>query len=66
MEAYQFYATPENGIIKIPKRYKDKINTRAKITIQIEEEPSLRDMLSPPFIDTRGWKFDREEANERR
>lgn len=23
------------------------------------------DLLSPPFLDTRGFKFDRDEANER-
>jgi hypothetical protein len=66
MEAYQFYATPENGVIQIPERYKDKIPSRAKVTVQVEEASSIRDILLPPSLDTRGWKFDREEANERR
>ena len=66
MEAYQFYATPEDGVIKIPEHYKDKILSRARVSVQVEEVSSISDMLLPPTLDTRGWKFDREEANERR
>ena len=65
MEAYQFYATPENGVIQIPEHYKNKILSNAKVTVQVEEVPSLRDILLPPTLDTSGWKFDRGEANER-
>jgi hypothetical protein len=65
VEAYQFYATPDNGVIRIPERYKDKIRSQAKVTVQIEKSSSIRDILLPPTLDTSGWKFDREEANER-
>ena len=66
VEAYQFYATPENGVIHIPEQYKNKMPSRVKVTIRVEEASSIRDILLPPTLDTRGWKFDREEANERR
>ena len=72
MQAYEFYAVPENGIIKIPKQYRDKIKTGVKVILLEEkskaEEINSRkrtDLLSPISIDTRGWKFDKEEANER-
>ena len=65
MDAYQFYATPENGLIQIPEYYRDKILSRSRVTIQVEEKASVRDILLPPTLDTRGWKFNREEANER-
>jgi len=75
LEAYEFYATPENGTISIPEQYKKKITSEVKV-ILLEltpfkfnrEEANARkrtDLLSPLSIDTRGWKFDKEEANER-
>ena len=75
MQAYEFHATPKNGILEIPERYKNKIKSEVKV-ILLEgspwkfdrEEANARrrtDLLSPLSIDTRGWKFDKEEANER-
>jgi len=75
MQAYEFYAVPENGTIKIPKQFKNKIITGVKVILlekkaiklnNDETNPLKRtDSLSPVSIDTRGWKFDKEEANER-
>ena len=75
MQAYEFYAKPENGVIKIPEQYKNKIKSDVKVIILKDkqwkfdrEEANARrrtDLLSPISIDTRGWKFDKEEANER-
>ena len=75
MEAYEFYAKPENGMIEIPERYKNRILSDIKVIILDEkpwkfdrEEATARrksDLLLPPILDTKGWKFNREEANER-
>ena len=75
MQAYEFYAKPENGVIRIPDEYKNRITNDVKVIILDEkpwkfnrEEANARrksDLLLPPILDTRGWKFDKEEANER-
>lgn len=75
MQSYEFHAKMENGFIRIPEKYRDKINSHVKVILLEEhsvrlspEESNTRrrtDLLSPMSIDTRGWKFDKEEANER-
>jgi len=75
LEAYEFYATPENGAILIPEQYKRKITSEVKVIVLEKipfkfnrEDTNARkrtDLLSPLSIDTRGWKFNKEEANER-
>jgi len=75
LEAYEFYATPENGAILIPEQYKRKITSEVRVILLEmtpfkfnKEEANARrrtDLLSPLSIDTRGWKFNKEEANER-
>ena len=75
MEAYEFYATPENGAIKIPERYRPLIKSGVKV-ILLEHKPSNKatretgalrksDLLLTPSMKTNGWKFNREEANAR-
>jgi len=75
MEAYEFYATPKNGTIMIPKQYRKKITSGVKV-ILLDQNPrksggrkakpiKKSDMLLPPTLKTKGWKFDREEANAR-
>ena len=75
METYQFYATPENGVIRIPDEYKDMIKDTVRVIVMeenlLKEVKTVRagrksDMLLPPSMRTRGWQFSREEANERR
>ena len=75
MEAYEFYATPENGVIVIPERYRNKIKAGVRVIILEQtiysvnkgEAASNRksDMLLAPSLATNGWKFNREVANER-
>lgn len=74
MQAYEFYAKPENGTIVIPEKYRNKIAPSVKVILledrswKFDKEDAKRnvtDLLSPISIDTRGWKFDKEEANER-
>ncbi|MDR1706226.1 MAG: hypothetical protein LBS19_16310 [Clostridiales bacterium] len=75
MQTYEFYATPENGFIPIPEKYRDSIKRHVKVIVMDEkitqtvdgktEGFDRIDLLLPPTLDTRGWKFNREEANER-
>ena len=75
MQAYEFYAKPENGVIQIPEQYINQISDHVMVIV-LEKKPSTidrkevnfrkkTDLLSPPTLDTREWKFNREEANER-
>ena len=75
MEAYEFYATPENGTILIPEQFRKKISSGVKV-ILLDQNPrkseqrkakplKKSDILLPPTAKTNGWKFDREEANAR-
>ncbi|MDR1689213.1 MAG: hypothetical protein LBS21_11455 [Clostridiales bacterium] len=75
MQAYEFYAKPENGNIAIPDNYRHLITDEITVII-LDKKPSLfehekinsmrkTELLSPPMLKTKGWKFDREEANER-
>ena len=75
MQAYEFYATPENGTITIPEHYRNRIKSGVKV-ILLEQKPSLNakpeentncksNLLLPPTMKTNGWRFSREKANER-
>ncbi|MCL2513905.1 MAG: hypothetical protein FWF08_08380 [Oscillospiraceae bacterium] len=71
MQAYEFFAMPENGALKIPEKYRNKIKSEVKVILLKEkpwkfdrEEANARrrtDLLSPISINTRGWVFDKEE-----
>ena len=65
MEVCRFKGIAENGVIALPQEFYNKF---VEITIcEIVEKPlSKRTLLSPVEIDTNGWKWNREEANERR
>jgi len=74
MQAYEFLTKPTNGIITIPEEIRRKITSNIKVIILELDQGSTDDnsatirkskMILPPSLDTRGWKFDREEANER-
>jgi hypothetical protein len=75
MQAYEFYATPQNGVITIPDDYKHLITDTITVIILEKkpwkfnrEEANARrktDLLPSPTLKTKGFKFDREEANER-
>ena len=74
MQAYEFIAKPEGGAITIPDEYKHLITSSVRVIVLKVEQSSYgntndvarkSEMILPPSIDTRGWKFSREEANER-
>ena len=75
MQAYEFYTKPKNGVIRVPEQYKNQITDNIlvivlekKQTTLNREEANVRkktDLLSPPSLKTKGWKFNREEANAR-
>ncbi|MDR2166752.1 MAG: hypothetical protein LBE35_02740 [Clostridiales bacterium] len=62
MQAYEFIAKTQGGVIRIPDELKDDISTLVKVIV---EPAKVSDLILPPFLDTRGWKFCREEANAR-
>ena len=75
MSVIQFESRVEGNVIRIPEEYADAFpsgtnaivsNNRQKHDRKCKAEPRI---LLPDeftaFIDTRGFKFDREEANER-
>ena len=75
MQAYEFYAIPKNGVIAIPEKYRSQITDNVMVII-LEKKPltfnreavntrKKTDLLSPPSLKTKGWKFNREDANER-
>jgi hypothetical protein len=77
MSVIQFDSVVEGDIIRIPEEYIGQIP--AMVTVMLmdaekprfmpktkKEKPSSLEEFSNLKLDTRGWKFDREEANERR
>lgn len=69
MAVYEFQTAVNDGIINIPAEYRDKILGKIKVILVSEEndnEKTLKKLMFPYFaVDTTGYIFDREEANER-
>ena len=75
MQAFEFVTKPENGTITLPAELQPILKSSIRVLIlqappTMEEEEGLiasrkSDLLLSPTLDTRGWKFNREEANER-
>ena len=71
MRAIQFETVVNGDVIPIPVQYRDKLQSGAKVRVVVDVEPRTKaGSLSPEDfsslkIDPRGFKFDREEANER-
>ena len=67
MQAFEFSTVLENGYIHVPEIYSGQIKSPVQVIILAEEalptEPHKR--FSPPYADTRGYKFNREELYER-
>ena len=65
METYSFRAVPKNGMVAFPIAYEEKL---VEITVRVIDSTAKRkrDLLSPISVNTTDWKWDREEANERR
>jgi hypothetical protein len=77
MSVVQFETTREGNLIRIPEQYMDKISDVLAVTLVDVEKPRFRpktkkekpssiEEFSVLKLDTTNWKFDREEANERR
>jgi hypothetical protein len=77
MNAIQFETVIVGNTIRIPEQYAREVPPAVKVTLVPATEPKIRYGLkakagalptgyfSAARIDTRGFKFDREEANER-
>jgi hypothetical protein len=76
-EAIQFETNVESGVIRIPEQYIRAVPANVKVTLVPVANPRIKagtkaksDALtlndySALKINTKGFKFDREEANER-
>ena len=64
MLSYQFEATIEDNVIRIPEKYQQGLPQEVQVVLLPRQEKKKRVFAEPKF-DTRGWKFDREEANAR-
>ncbi|MDR2861575.1 MAG: hypothetical protein LBV07_03380 [Syntrophobacterales bacterium] len=75
MQIIRFESIIEGNLIRIPEEYVNQIPARVAVTLVDVEKPKFRPKIKKelpgieefqPVLDTKGWKFDREEANERR
>lgn len=67
MQAYEFQAITQNGFIRIPDEYVEKMPPTVKVIVLAQEKLKIEKRSQfPDFeIDTTGFTFDREAANER-
>ena len=71
MKAIEFITKAKNGVIKIPKEYKEQLQDEFRVIILQElpaEEKKIsgkKRTLSAAKIKTKGFKFNRDEANAR-
>lgn len=68
MQTIEFNATVEDGVIPIPRQYKGSIAEKVRVIVfpQPEAEKPKKKKVYSIGIDMTGYKFNREEANERR
>jgi hypothetical protein len=68
MQAYEFRSVVEdNGIIRIPEQYLHSISSPVKVIVFTNDEiqsNSNKKHFSAMKIKTKGFKFNRDEANE--
>ena len=70
MKKIEFFAEPEDGTFKIPEKYqKDLEEGEIKVVLFIDYKKEKKRSFNKKFkaleLDTRGFKFDRDEAHER-
>jgi hypothetical protein len=71
MKAIEFITKAKNGVIEIPKEYQEQLQDQFRVIILQEVAPSEKKSaskkrtLSDAKIKTKGFKFDRDEANAR-
>jgi hypothetical protein len=78
MSAIQFDTIINNGVIHIPEQYIKIVPSAVNVTLvpTNQAKPRFRPKTTkgkplsidefPAVLDTKNWKFNREEANERR
>ena len=76
MSIIQFESTVEGNLIRIPEEYAGAFHSGTNVIVRNNNKKRIRKCRAEPrailpgdftaFIDTIGFKFDREEANERR
>ena len=72
----QFKSVVKDGVIQVPEQYRNFLWQDVQVTVLANDftetlnETYTGRIFADDFLelklDTRGWKFDREEANERR
>ena len=66
MHAFEFSALVENNFISVPESYAERIAAPVRVIILSEEMPQSEPKKRfTPVLDTRGYKFNREELHER-
>jgi len=73
MQAIEFESKSYKGIIEIPKIYKEWYDRTVKVILLTETESEIKDTDKSELIrffdkfnaDLTGYRFDRDEANER-
>ncbi len=69
MEAFQFTTKAKDGNIKIPEKYLNSLKEEFTVIILLEKKEKKVSKVSRELkavkIKTKGFKFDREEANRR-
>jgi len=65
MQAIEFSATVENGIIQIPDLYINKIPSQVKVLITENTSADGKKInFDELILNTRGFKYNRDEAND--
>ena len=66
MQAFEFKTMVQDGVIRIPNKYLKKIPQKIKVIVLAETFEKDNTYPFPYFaVDTTGYIFDRDEANER-
>ena len=67
LQAYEFNSTINNGIINIPEQYRDKMPSTVKVIVLAHDKQTKAEdkKFSAIRLKTKGFRFNREEANER-
>lgn len=74
MKAIEFATNIKNGIIKVPQKYLESLEDGSFRIIVLIDNPqktnsrkslNLKNKFKAVKIDTKGFKFDRNEANKR-
>ena len=70
VQAFEFQTALNDGIIRIPAEYQNKLTGKVKVIIMQERPISKKidsEKSSFPYfaVDTTGFLFNRDEANER-